>query len=1533
MPFFFRTETSLLDRLQPKRIARLLAVFLVATAVTSAWGDVQPPPRREASRLSAEQTNALNELLYRQRRLQVQLVRVMSDLRQGDTAAGLGQFQQLLDASGDSFLWTREGELTSVLQCLNRLMDEQPPVVWRSYEKMFGQQAAGLLRRGQSKRNSAVIADVARRFFHTRAGFEAVSWQASWLFDHGEVAAAAACYRRLLDSRVHRDRWNDALRLRAALVLQWAHESERSAQLLAGISAERVVVGGRNVVPEQWLQEQGTAQLIEPRITDWLLPLGTARHFGVAAASTPFSRPHWKYPLMSPSDPDSAAFAENLQEWEREQESKSSPLAAGHFAISLGSRVFVRDLRGVSALDSATGEVAWRYLSPASVWDLVEGEALAESKRLTRDRASLLGEAYHGNSRQGLLTCDGNRVYAVEVDPALLSESPDDEETGLFDGVVDVRNQLIALPAFGESTPDGAAQAPLWRIGGTAKTAGPLAGHCFLGPPLPVAGQLLVMSEFESTIYLSALEPKTGSLLWTQGIALATTPIGADANRRYRACVPSYARGMIVCSTETGLLVGFDPNGGELKWAYHYNEAHSPTQLRWGSRPHVVRGHEGFVNLPMIAGEQVVYLPSTSNYIHCVDLQTGVANWTTIRDDAEYLAAVIEERVIVVGERFCRALSLRDGAELWSTPISMPSGQGICLHDSYLIPLQEGRVIQIDVSTGKLMGLLLQQTSDLAEVLNADSPDDRQTSAAHRPGNLLAVGEQIVSVGARDVVAYPQSETLLASAEQRLRRQPDSFNDRLLAAELQITLGRLKSARVELQSLLHSSVPSKSLQHRIESLLREVLYLEVQQPSGDAIAVLLQLDELAQTPEQRKRFLLRISDYYLNQRQFAPVMRNIDELGRMEISGLLPVPDGSYLRVSAESWINRILSQVREKAPADQLADIEQRVDQWQQRVLREAGDDGLRRFLQFYSDWPQADRVRIELARRLIEQGEIQQGELLLLANRDSDAAEIQAESSRLLIELWDSLGLTREAGQRLARLYREHPDVLLDDGRRVHDFVRSYPRRGHTWLSFEQTEPPEWPIAHVALRGQKWSVNETETTEAYGTYRRRFISPIDSEFEILDKGSDLFAPQFRERPGLPIGGQTVRLAVISRQAGRIVREIGIPADASFPTVRRASRVGHFFPVGSSGVISGVSLIQQQEDNLWWSREIAPTSSISDVLKVGPFDAEFSTFQSRTCLCAVRPSDGRVMWQRTNIDPKAGLVSDPSTGLIGDKRVLVLFDDDRAHYTTLRTDTGEELRRGELDARSVEARMAFGRMLFHTTSTSHNRRMRLWDPLTDRFLLDEPLPDQLLTAVTDDGELVVWLSDNRLRILDGTTGEVRLETTLDVNDAALLRTNQLVVFSDRENYYINFQPEIRFLQSSRSVYFANNSFLPAEDFTGEVVAIRKTDGRVLWRREFPQRSFLQFPGVSLPLLVGISRVRDRSQGKMQSLLVEVIDRSTGETLAHRDNFLHDRLVQWNYDRRQGVLYLTGLQTQIVLDFSREKQILADPALEGQPSL
>src|SRR5690606_19641018 len=99
--------------------------------------------------------------------------------------------------------------------------------------------------------------------------------------------------------------------------------------------------------------------------------------------------------------------------------------------------------------------------------------------------------------------------------------------------------------------------APAWTLGGTAdEAAAPpaLTGHFFLGPPLPVHDRLFAVTEFDRQLTLVALEPETGELLWSQGLAFADRPIQLDPARFPLACTPSWADGILVCPTHLGLL-------------------------------------------------------------------------------------------------------------------------------------------------------------------------------------------------------------------------------------------------------------------------------------------------------------------------------------------------------------------------------------------------------------------------------------------------------------------------------------------------------------------------------------------------------------------------------------------------------------------------------------------------------------------------------------------------------------------------------------------------------------------------------------------------------------------------------------------------------------------------------------------------------------------------------------------------------------------------------------------------------------------
>jgi hypothetical protein len=71
-----------------------------------------------------------------------------------------------------------------------------------------------------------------------------------------------------------------------------------------------------------------------------------------------------------------------------------------------------------------------------------------------------------------------------------------------------------------------------------------------------------------------------------------------------------------------------------------------------------------------------------------------------------------------------------------------------------------------------------------------------------------------------------------------------------------------------------------------------------------------------------------------------------------------------------------------------------------------------------------------------------------------------------------------------------------------------------------------------------------------------------------------------------------------------------------------------------------------------------------------------------------------------------------------------------------------------------------------------------------------------------------------------------------------------------------------------------------------------------------------------------MSGVRDRWNGNRQSLLIEVIDEATGETIGLKTNLRPDRIVQCNYQPDSGTIQLYGLKTLVELKFDRARQRL-----------
>ena len=225
----------------------------------------------------------------------------------------------------------------------------------------------------------------------------------------------------------------------------------------------------------------------------------------------------------------------------------------------------------------------------------------------------------------GILSSDGRCVYSIE------------------DVIVDYRG--IPLPAY--QVMAGMAQFGLDGIGGTNVEAayscnrlaardlrtgklqwelgGPgaarQAGTFFLGPPLPLMGQLYVLAEVKSEIQLLVLNPATGDLVWSQPLASPRLSIFIDPLRRWAGMSPVYADGILVCPTYSGAIVGYDLASRSFLWGQQYTEKSDKTLITGsitGHRP----GDLGRVcgDIITVGQRRVILTPVDSDWLYCLNL-------------------------------------------------------------------------------------------------------------------------------------------------------------------------------------------------------------------------------------------------------------------------------------------------------------------------------------------------------------------------------------------------------------------------------------------------------------------------------------------------------------------------------------------------------------------------------------------------------------------------------------------------------------------------------------------------------------------------------------------------------------------------------------------------------------------------------------------------------------------------------------------------------------------------------------------------
>ena len=740
-------------------LGMLLAALLGwLTAVVSA----NAPPEPEDDGVFLPANRELERTLDRARRL-------LAENRWSDAAP---LFDEILSAPRDSFVGgaAQRDTSRSIKAETWTLMKSQPRAAKEAYSLLFSARAERRLDEAIAANDLDAVVDVARRWFSTPAGQRAAMLSAVAALESCQPAVATAWLDRLAEYGSS-GLAEPTLSLMRSVALAQAGESAAALEILTSAAGRDRIAGGDvelSMPPARaaaWLASLGSTP--EARMFDWTQPRGDAARNATVAASRPLLVSRYRVPLTR--HPEEARLLNKRAQAAKALDRFLLPAAV---PLAIDGLILARTPLGILAVDFATGKRLWLCPLEGPTGGDPPGDAPAEADMPGGGADD--GEWAFENLTATSLTAAEGLVFAVDVPPGPPSDrGPLAEMNG-------GRREGQAGPAGNSLRAfDIAARgAPRWQLPAAGREA------WYLGAPLAAGGELYVLVEEKGEIRLDVLDARRGTVAWSQPLAELDDDeqisSGRSRSRKLAGLSPALANGVIVCPLGTGAIVGIDLATRTLLWAHRY-----PRSDRQDSQRMPASAERGFSarrppvfgdGLPVIAGGKVLLAAHDSNGLVCLDLRTGRPAWDEPVSGVVLVAGVVENQVIVIGQRAVEARALADGSLVWQLPFTTaggrPSGRGILTRERLLLPLDSPEVVEVNLSDGTIAGR---------------SP----ARGGLVPGNLVAYRGEVISRGLDSLDVFHQQAALESQIRTAEASDPEAPWVLQWRGQLQLEAGRV----------------------------------------------------------------------------------------------------------------------------------------------------------------------------------------------------------------------------------------------------------------------------------------------------------------------------------------------------------------------------------------------------------------------------------------------------------------------------------------------------------------------------------------------------------------------------------------------------------------------------------------------------------------------------------------------------------------------------------------------------------------------
>ncbi len=301
--------------LTKRRAFLIIAGMAVFLAVAADWAAAQLPiqwgPGGRRGQFQGEvETESLDGVfLPVDRDTSRQFERAKQLSTDGRYSDAITLLDEILQRHEDFFIQTPTDKQSfpSLKSEAQRLIGAMPPEGRQAYELQFGAKAQQMLTAAAASGDITKLEEVARRFFHTQAGYQATMLLGRRLLDHGHALAAAECFKRLSDAPAAAEKLEPQLTVLLATSWLKADKADLAKQALDKLRARdsqaTLKVAGKSVrlfqekqPPLALLQDtiERHDSLAAAALESWTLVRGDAARNATSAGGLPLMNPRWR---------------------------------------------------------------------------------------------------------------------------------------------------------------------------------------------------------------------------------------------------------------------------------------------------------------------------------------------------------------------------------------------------------------------------------------------------------------------------------------------------------------------------------------------------------------------------------------------------------------------------------------------------------------------------------------------------------------------------------------------------------------------------------------------------------------------------------------------------------------------------------------------------------------------------------------------------------------------------------------------------------------------------------------------------------------------------------------------------------------------------------------------------------------------------------------------------------------------------------------------------------------------------------------